>query len=205
MDFIPVSLIYALPLLPFFVLCWAIQSRSHRTLHLLSEEETNCNAEDVAKQFLEKSKLSEVSVVKSDDFSKNEFDAESNSILLSPDTIGHKDIASIGLALRAVGHAIVHKNEPSLIKYWKNLQRMEIILFWIVFTVLAFGLMASSLPISILGYGLGLGILTLYYLNVLISFRINRIIVDFIDNQKLFREDERKKIHQILFAEAIKF
>ena len=204
-SMIPSSLSYTLPLVPLFLFFWLMQHRSNRTLVAESEIEAKAEAKEVALKMLKLTGIEDVAVEKSDNYSQNDFDETEQKILLSPDTFDQKDLTAIGLAARAVGKAIFSRQAPDEAKLLGTIKHSLLISFWIVFTVLAFGLMANS-PITILvGYGLIALMLLFVVIQIRLEFGVNRRVKELLDQTNALDEQEKNGVHRVLRAEAMKF
>lgn len=203
-SMLPVSLAYAIPLLPIFLYFWWLQSRNNRMLDKMSQVETETVACRAAQKLLSDAAISDIGIERSDDYSQNEYLPQERKILLGPDTFDQKDLTAIGLATRAAGRAILEKESPDLIRLLDVIKRSTLVFFWFVFTVMAFGLMGNNIPTVIAGYAL-FGVMLL---GVFVGFRlemsINRRVLNELDDGPL-SPDEMDNLRRVLKAEALKF
>lgn len=196
----------ALPLIPFFLAFWLLHYWNSRTLsHSNSLETSAPAASEMVKKLLESAKITDIPVQKSSDYSQNEFDGEKMAILLSPDTFDQKDATAVGLAIRAAGRAILQRESPEKAVLLGKLKNTVLIIFWIVFTVLAFGLMGNSPAAIIAGYALFVGMIFLFFLGVRLEFGINHRVEEVLTKLRLLSESDFHSIRRVLRADAMKF
>ena len=196
--------IYALPLIPIVILSWLVQHANNRCILKLGEVETETPASLVAERIVQTSDLSKIAVEKGEDFTQNNFDLETNKILLSPDVYDQKDLAALGLASRAAGMAIFHTKTPDRARALKKIKSAVLIVFWVVFTVLSFGLMGKNLPTLLVGYGFLTLMILLYVIELKMKFGINRLVRERLDEMKIFSETELSAITKVIRAETVK-
>lgn len=196
--------LYALPLIPIMIVSWFVQHVNNRYIIKMSEVETELPANLVARKIIETSALTGIPVEKGEDYTQNVFDEESKKILLSPDIFDQKDITSLGLASQAAGMAVLQSQTPEKAKSLKKVRTTVLIIFWIVFTILAFGLMGKNLPTVLVGYGLFLLMILLYFVEIRMKFGINKLVREKLDEMKIFSENELNAITKVLKAETIK-
>jgi Zn-dependent membrane protease YugP len=199
------ALIYALPALPIFGAGWFSQIRAARRVHKLTDVDAGVVSDDAIASFLKTAELPDVEVVKSENFMQNEYDAERNKILLSPDTLGRRDVASVALALRAGAQAVAERREPSKPRRVRALHAAENIAFWGAFSILAFGIMSSTLATTLLGYALVLLVYLLWRVRVKILRDIDAVALKFAKTDRSIPQETARLIGQVLQAERVKF
>lgn len=204
-SMIPSSFSYTLPLVPLFLFFWLMQYRCQRRLLRESGVETRTEAGQVAREMLALRGLSEIAVEKSDNYSQNEYVESERKILLSPDTFDQKDLTAIGLAARAVGKAVCSRLRPNEFKRLGKIKSVLLVLFWIVFTVMAFGLMGNSLPTIWVGYGLIFVMLALVTIEFRMEFGVNREVKKLLAETGVLDEREQSAVDRVLRADALKF
>ncbi len=201
---IPQTVWYALPVMLFFVVAWIMQSRIYQKIDHSSEQETKISSEQAVYSLLEENNIKSVAVEASDNYTQNDYDREYEKIRLSPETIGRKDYTSIGYAFYAVERTIMEKNHPMTVQWEQKIHIAETITFWVVFCILAFGLMSCSLPMILFGYLCAFvpALLHLYTIYSSLS-RLNRLF----EGSKLiysFNDAEKMGIRSVLRAIILK-
>ena len=149
------SLVCFLPLIPVFIVSIVSQRAASKTIDRASKTSTGVSSDKILNEFLNKTKLDSVEVVKSSDYLQNEYVEKEGKIFLSPDTLGSVDAASIAIALFAGAQADAVRNQGCSSQSVEKLRNAETILFWTTFCLLAFGIMTASIPISVAGYLVG--------------------------------------------------
>ncbi|MBQ5789638.1 MAG: zinc metallopeptidase [Thermoguttaceae bacterium] len=199
------SVVYALPALPIFCAGWFSQIRADRCIRKLTDVDA-CVASDVAlAAFLKEVDLTDVEVVKSENYMQNEYDAAKNKILLSPDTLGRRDVASVALALRAGAQAVAERREPEKPRRVRALHAAENIAFWGAFSILAFGIMSATLATTFLGYALVLLVYGLWSVRTKILRDVDGVALKFAKTNPAIPETTARLIEQVLKAERVKF
>lgn len=204
-NMIPMSMIYILPLIPLFIFFWILQCRVNRTLVRSSTLETQVAAKELAEKLLEKANICNVPIERGEDYTINAYLPEDRKILLSPDTFDQKDITAIGLALRAAGKTIFAQESPEMANFLDWIKRSVLIFFWIVFTVMSFGLMGNSFVTIIIGYVMGAGLLALFFTEIRMESGINRRIYTEIKNSGTLTDEQLVGVLKVLRADAMKF
>lgn len=198
LHLIPTSLLYALPAVPFFLFGKLLQNRNTRVLNEQSQVLTGHFAQAVAKQVLQQNSITDITVERGEDYSVNRFDPESKKVVLSPETVGAKDLSSVGIALYAVGACLSERRDPDFAWLRKQVGILEPIAFWTVFTILAFGVMASSLPVVVLGYVLAVVTWGIRRFNVRANERAGLLALDEANKKELFRPEEYTKLKEVI-------
>lgn len=199
------SVVYALPALPIFCAGWFSQIRADRCIRKLTDVDA-CVASDVAlAAFLKEVDLTDVEVVKSENYMQNEYDAAKNKILLSPDTLGRRDVASVALALRAGAQAVAERREPEKPRRVRALHAAENIAFWGAFSILAFGIMSATLATTLLGYGLVALVYGLWRVRTKILREIDAVALKFAKTNPAIPQETARLVEQALKAERVKF
>ncbi len=193
-----VSLIYALPAVPFFLFGKMMQNRYSKVLVEQSQVQTGQFAEAVANQVLKQNSLTDVTVERGEDYSVNRFDPESQKVVLSPETMGQKDVSSVGMALYAVGSCLSERKDPDFAWLRKQMSILEPVAFWTVFTILAFGVMASSLPVVILGYVLSVVTWGIRHFNVRSNERSGLLALEEANKKEIFRPEEYTRLKEVI-------
>lgn len=204
-NMLPVSLLYALPLIPVFIYFWWMQYRNNRVLDKMTQVETETVASEAAKKLLNDVSITDIVIEKSSDYSQNEYVSCDRKILLGPDTFDQKDLTAISLAVRAAGKAILEKESPESFRLLDILKRSTLVFFWFVFTVLAFGLMGNSMVTVVVGYLLFALMLIAVIACVRMERGVNRRVLELISQDEWFPADLSEKLRTPLNAEATKF
>jgi len=199
------SLLYAIPLIPFFIVCWIFQARVQRRIDCGSGQKTGCVAEQVARRILDHAQLQEIKIEKSENFTENQYDVDKNKVMLSPDNIAETDVTSVALAVRAAVSAVFHQQVPRVIQRWNQVKIVENILFWITFTVLSFGLMSGKMPVFVTGYLIGILTLIFHGINVACAKKLNSAALESLRELRLFNSEELENLVRVLNAEAEKY
>ncbi|MDO5554649.1 MAG: zinc metallopeptidase [Planctomycetia bacterium] len=202
LDYVPMSLLYGLPLVPIFIAGHVSHKRQERKISKLTEAMTSHTAESVAQKVLNDVGLKKITVSRGDDFSVNAYNPETGQVELSPETIGQKDISSIGLALYAICSLVHAKENPVREKMRESLKQWEPIAFWTVFSVLAFGLMADSAPAIITGYLLAVVIFIMHRMKVRLNREAASVTLKQAVATGLFKQEEQDQIADALAAIA---
>ena len=195
------SLICFLPLIPVFVVSIVSQRAASKTVAQASKTSTGVASDKILGEFLNKVNLDSIEVVKSSDYLQNEYDEKDGKIYLSPDTLGSVDAASIALALYAGAQADAIRNQGYTSRPIKKLQRVETILFWTAFCLLAFGIMTASIPISVVGYVVGACVAGLRGKRRAIYQKIDDVASEFIDNSNALDDEHKSLVKSVLDAE----
>lgn len=204
-NMLPVSLLYALPLIPVFIYFWWMQYHNNRVLDKMTQAETDTVAGEAAKKLLDDVGITDIIIEKSSDYSQNEYIPQERKIMLGPDTFDQKDLTAISLAVRAAGKAILEKEAPESARLLDLLKRSTLIFFWFVFTILAFGLMGNS----IITVGIGYLLFVLMLIAVIVCVRmergVNRRVLELMSQDEWFPAELPDKLRSPLNAEATKF
>ncbi len=166
LQYIPFSVLYALPLIPIIIIGKILYNRSHAVIAKQEETQTNLTAADTVRVLLDNNKLKNIAVEQGNDWSFNGFDDESGKIKLSPGKIAQKDIVSIAVAVLAFSPLLREITQPPKALYRKISGICQPISFWTVFTILALGLMSSSVSTVLFGYLLSLTTIAFRYYNL---------------------------------------
>ncbi len=203
----PISpvLLYSIPAIPIFGFAWTSQVKASKTLRVGSRKKTSVVADVELKKFLASKNLNDVEILKSDVYTQNEYVESEGKIRLSPDTLGAVDAVSVALALHAGAQAEASRRAPEYSRMIQKLRYFEILVFWIAFCVLAFGLMSSSLPLSIAGYACVVGVWLVNTRKSAIMKKIDQSAVDFIRASKDMSDEEQKDVCKALEADRKKF
>ncbi|MBR4834184.1 MAG: zinc metallopeptidase [Thermoguttaceae bacterium] len=197
--------VYSLPALPIFCAGWFSQIRADRRVRKLTDVDAEVRSDAALAAFLQEVDLTDVEVVKSDNYMQNEYDAAENKIFLSPDTLGRRDVASVALALRAGAQAVAERREPEKPRRVRTLHAVENVSFWGAFGVLAFGIMSSTLATTILGYALAAFVWALWRIRVKILREIDAVALKFAKNDASIPDATARGVEEVLAAERVKF
>lgn len=204
-NMLPVSLLYALPLIPVFIYFWWMQYHNNRVLDKMTQAETDTVAGEAAKKLLGDVGITDIIIEKSSDYSQNEYIPQERKIMLGPDTFDQKDLTAISLAVRAAGKAILEKEAPESARLLDLLKRSTLIFFWFVFTILAFGLMGNSMITVGIGYLLFVLMLIAVIVCVRMERGVNRRVLELMSQDEWFPAELPDKLRSPLNAEATKF
>lgn len=196
-----VSLYYFLPLIPILYVAWLVQHKSSQCIMKSSKTPTKVVADDALDLFLKQKDLGSIETVKSDDYSQNEYVESQDKIFLSPDVLGSVDVCSIALALRAGAQAEAAKKQPLILKTIDKLRNAQTLLFWVVFCLLAFGIMTASLVLTIVGYVLLAIYCALSRRQKSILKSIDDSAVAFVKAQKLLAPEQTAELERVVAAE----
>ena len=199
------AVLYALPALPLFGAGWLSQLRADRCVRKLTDADASVPSDVAIAAFLQEVDLTDVEVVKSENYMQNEYDAAQNKILLSPDTLGRRDVASVALALRAGAQAVAERRAPEKPRRVRALHAAENITFWGAFSVLAFGIMSSTLATTGVGYALVALVYGLWRVRVKILREIDAVALKFAKTHPSIPQETARLIEQVLKAERVKF
>lgn len=197
--------LYSLPALPIFCAGWFSQIRSDRCVRKLTEVDAGVASDVALAAFLKEVDLTDVEVVKSENYMQNEYVAAQNKILLSPDTLGRRDVASVALALRAGAQAVAERRSPEKPSRARTLHAAENIAFWGAFSILAFGIMSTTLATTILGYALVALVYGLWRVRTNILREIDAVALKFAKTNPTIPQETARLIDQVLKAERVKF
>lgn len=195
--------VYALPLIVVMIISWILQTRNNKTLLKLQKVSTPRTASETVQSLLDGEGL-KIQAEKGSDYTQNLFDEAQNKVLLSPDLYDEKDAASIGQAVLAGGTAVMAKKDPGKAASLKKLKSFILIVFWVLFTVLAFGLMGKHLPTVIAGYAILAFMAILYFAEIGMKKGINRQIINSLKQLELFDETQLRQIAKAVDAESMK-
>lgn len=199
------SVIYALPALPIFCAGWFSQIRADRCVRKLTDADAGVASDVALAAFLKEVDLTDVEVVKSENYLQNEYVAAQNKILLSPDTLGRRDVASVALALRAGGQAVAERRSPEKPGRVRALHAAENIGFWGAFSILAFGIMSATLATTILGYALVALVYGLWRVRTNILREIDGVALKFAKTNPAIPQETARLVDRALQAERVKF
>ncbi|MBR5243850.1 MAG: zinc metallopeptidase [Thermoguttaceae bacterium] len=197
--------LYALPALPIFGAGWLSQIRADRCVRRLTDADAGVASDVALAAFLKEVDLTDVEVVKSENYMQNEYDAAQNKIFLSPDTLGRRDVASVALALRAGAQGVAERRAPEKPRRVRALHAAENITFWGAFSILAFGIMSSTLATTVLGYALVALVYSLWRVRTKILREIDDVALKFAQTNATIPQDTARLIEQALKAERVKF
>lgn len=200
---IPAYVLYSLPAVPLFAYGWYTQFAADRRVRELTGTDEKIKADAALADFLKASELEDVEVVKSENYMQNEYDESVNKIFLSPDSLGHSDASSIALALRAGAQAATYRRSPQKTALAKSLHRAETTAFWSAFTVLAFGIMASHLFMTLIGYALCFVVFAVFGWRAKLLREVDSFALDFAE--KNFEKKTFENVKKVLDAERRKF
>lgn len=198
------SVIYALPALPIFCAGWFSQIRADRNVRKLTDADAGVASDVAIAAFLKEVDLTDVEVVKSENYMQNEYVAAQNKILLSPDTLGRRDVASVALALRAGAQAVAERRSPEKPSRVRALHAAENITFWGAFSILAFGIMSATLATTILGYALVALVYGLWRVRTKILREIDVVALKFAKTSPLISAETARLVEQTLNSERVK-
>ncbi len=198
------AVVYSLPVLPIFCACWFSQIRADRRVRKLTDVDAEIRSDAALAAFLQEVDLTDVEVVKSENYLQNEYDAAQNKILLSPDTIGRRDVASVALALRAGAQAVAERREPEKPRRVRALRAAENIVFWGAFSILAFGVMSATLATTILGYALIAVVWALWRIRVKTMRELDAVALKFAQNYSQIPAETARGVAAVLRAERVK-
>ncbi|MDO5580989.1 MAG: zinc metallopeptidase [Planctomycetia bacterium] len=204
MSTLTLTVIYSIPLILFFLIAWITQTKLYNTIDQHSEMETSVPAESVAQTVLKENAVS-VRIEKSEDYTQNNYDSENGKILLSPNTIGQKDITSIGFAVHAANEAIEAKKRPSYVQRRRKLVIVETISFWVAFSILAMGLMSGSLQTVLAGYATALFPAAIHFCNTKYDLQRSRKLCEVLRSLNIFNEKEIYSLRNVLRAIVLKY
>lgn len=199
------AVVYSLPALPIFCAGWFSQIRADRCVRRLTDVDANVASDAALAAFLKEVDLTDVEVVKSENYMQNEYVAAQNKILLSPDTLGRRDVASVALALRAGAQAVAERRSPEKPSRARTLHAAENITFWGAFSILAFGIMSATLTTTILGYALVALVYGLWRVRTKILREIDAVALKFAKTNPTIPETTARLVEQVLKAERVKF
>ena len=148
----PLSIILAIPLIPFFLVAWLTQRSASKVVDKTSKIALQEVSEKVLRQYLDEHNLAKVEVDKSSDYSQNYYSVEDGKIYLSPDVMGAVDVCSVATALRAGAKALSEYKGENPLSTIGKIRSAQTLVFWIAFGIVAVGVMASSISISVCGY-----------------------------------------------------
>jgi len=201
-SLLPVSLLYAFPLLPLFVYFWWIQVRNNKTFAKMNQIETKYKATDIVRSLLEEESITDIPIELTDDYSQHHYLPMDRKILLGPDTYDQQDITAIGQAARAAGKAIFEKNSPEMFRFFETMKKTILVFFWFVFTVLAFGLMGNSVPTVITGYSMFAAMMAAFIYDIRHELALNKMVAQKLE--KKISADILTKVQQVMKADALK-
>ena len=199
------SIVYSLPALPIFCAGWFSQIRADRCIRRLTDVDAAVASDVALAAFLKEVDLTDVEVVKSENYMQNEYVAAQNKILLSPDTIGRRDVASVALALRSGAQAVAERRSPEKPSRVRALHAAENIAFWGAFSILAFGIMSATLATTLLGYGLVALVYGLWRVRTKILREIDAVALKFAKTNPAIPQETARLVEQALKAERVKF
>ncbi len=199
------SVVYSLPALPIFCAGWFSQIRADRCVRKLTDADAGVPSDVALAAFLQEVDLPDVEIVKSENYMQNEYVAAQNKILLSPDTLGRRDVASVALALRAGAQAVAERRSPEKPRRVRALHAAENITFWGAFSVLAFGIMSSTLATTVIGYALVALVYGFWRVRTKILREIDAVALKFAKTNPSIPQESARLIEQALKAERVKF
>ena len=195
------AVVYSLPALPIFCAGWFSQIRADRCVRRLTDVDAEVASDVALAAFLKEVELTDVEVVKSENYMQNEYVAAQNKILLSPDTLGRRDVSSVALALRAGAQAVAERRSPEKPSRARTLHAAENITFWGAFSILAFGIMSATL----LGYALVALVYGLWRVRTKILREIDSVALKFAKTSPAIPKETARLVEQVLKAERTKF
>lgn len=199
------AVVYSLPALPIFCAGWLSQIRADRCVRRLTDVDAGVASDVALAAFLKEVDLPDVEVVKSENYMQNEYVAAQNKILLSPDTLGRRDVVSVALALRAGAQAVAERRSPEKPSRVRALHAAENIAFWGAFSILAFGIMSATLATTLLGYGLVALVYGLWRVRTKILREIDAVALKFAKTNPAIPQETVRLVEQALKAERVKF
>lgn len=199
------AVVYSLPALPIFCAGWLSQIRADRYVRRLTDVDAGVASDVALAAFLKEVDLPDVEVVKSENYMQNEYVAAQNKILLSPDTLGRRDVVSVALALRAGAQAVAERRSPEKPSRVRALHAAENIAFWGAFSILAFGIMSATLATTLLGYGLVALVYGLWRVRTKILREIDAVALKFAKTNPAIPQETVRLVEQALKAERVKF
>ena len=198
------AVIYSLPAIPIFCAAWISQIRADRCVRKLTDVDAEVASDVALAAFLKEVDLTDVEVVKSENYMQNEYVAAQNKILLSPDTLGRRDVASVALALRAGAQAAAERRDPEKPRRVRAIHAAENIVFWGAFSILAFGIMSSTLTTTLIGYASLFFVYGLSRVRVKILRDIDAVVLKFVKTNPTIPEKTALLVAQILKSERVK-
>lgn len=194
------SILYFLPLLPALIYAWVKGNAAHKRILESSKSDSKIVARDLLTMFLKAKSMDDIQIAKGDNYLQNVYVESENRIDLSPDTIDSVDVASLALVLRAGAQAATVKQSPQTLQMLAKLRNIQTILFWTVFCILAFGIMTSSLVISIVGYVLLCGVLYCGHIQRKLKSDIDNIAIEFMRQTAILPQDKQAELEEVFAA-----
>lgn len=183
--FLASSFFWAVPMGIMGLVFWFIQYRADRTVKRLGDEQADMTAEQAAKIFLTAAGLGSVPAKPSLDHRRNVCDPETGVLFIAPSFWESRTVEGAALAFRAAGLTNVFHRSPERICRIRRLDVTEQVLFWTVFVVMGFGLMAESLPVTLAAYGLFGVTLGCFFARLYLEGRIDAETFRLIEDRQL--------------------
>lgn len=161
---------------------------------------TSVNAETILQEFLQAEGMDDVAAEKGEDYLKNAYNPVKKAVELSPDVFGCVDAYSAALALNAGAQALTHRNYPEKELLFRRLHQISTTLFWVVFCVLSFAVMGSSLVGSCVGYALAAPLLAIELVRSKYAKDSQSFAANFVAQSQKYSREEAKLIVKTLAA-----
>ena len=146
------SIVYAAPVVVLAFVYWALSKRAQTQVKRASKIPTEVDTTRALAEYFKTRELTDVSVVKGEDYLKNEYDATAKAVKLSPDVFGCVDLGSLAYALHVGAEAESARRAPGELPTSAKLGSIATVIFWCVFGVLGAGVMTGNLPSTLIGY-----------------------------------------------------
>ena len=184
LDYIPLALWYSLPIIVIMILAWIFQETVYRKIDRSMGIRTKVCSEDLTQKLLNEHNV-KIPVEAGDNYLRNEYNPEKKKIFFSPFTMHESDYTSICYAIRAAAQAIFEKKSPLEAQFTRSVGYLQATAFWIVFTIISFGLMSSSLSMTLIGYA-----------SALIPYACHRFVIysELKRSMKLFQETKYRTL-----------
>lgn len=204
LDYIPLALWYSLPVVVIMIGAWSYQEMIYRRIDKSMGIRTGICSEDLAQKLLSEKNI-KIPVETGENYLKNEYNPEKKKILFSPFTMHESDYTSICYAFRAVAQAAFEKNSPLEAQFTRSLGYLQTTAFWIVFTIISFGLMSTSKSMTLIGYASALIPYACYRFVVYSELKRNMKLLQETKYRSLFSARELKEIQKVLKAIIVRY
>ena len=199
------SFVWALPLVLFGGYFWLMQHRADQKRRTLGTESDQHTAEEVAAGFLRLRGLESIPVEPGQDHSRNVCDPETGQLLIAPSFWETRTVAGTAMALRAAGLTAAFHLTPERIRRIRRLDIGVQVMFWFSFTVMGFGLMGGSLPVTGAAYGLFALTVGLFFVQLSAEKKLDVQTLRLVRERHLVAPEKYETVEALFHADRLVF
>lgn len=199
------SFVWALPLLLIGAYFWLMQHRADQKRRTLGTESAEHTAEETAAGFLRLRGLESVPVELGQDHTRNVCDPKSGRLLIAPSFWETRTLVGTAMALRAAGLTAAFHLTPERIRRIRRLDIGVQVMFWFSFTVMGFGLMGASLPVTCAAYLLFALTIGLFFFQLAVEKKLDAQTLRLVRDRHLVTPEQFETVEALFHADRLVF